>query len=169
MSANTQTESKPSAIVKMVIPLGLILVIGTGAGWGLGTFIFAPLEPVVSPENANSEQHATKDNHAVEVGLAATTVSLPIVDLDPIVTNIAIPADKWLRLELALILDQPLEPEVVRYIHSDLLAFARTLRLETIDTPTGYLQFRNELLDRARLRAGDDRIKNVMVKAILVE
>ncbi|MAW85358.1 MAG: hypothetical protein CMJ42_02390 [Phyllobacteriaceae bacterium] len=172
MEAETAQEAKPSLVMGLIVPLVVIILFGAGAGWGLGTFILAPNMP--DPSVAEAADHAAGDAAAHDgekaAGAAEKAGAGPqVLVLDPIVTNIAVPSETWMRLELTLLLAEPLEPHVQDYIHQDLLAFARTLRLDYVDTPTGYLQFRNDLLDRARLRAGPGKVEEVLIKTMLFE
>lgn len=170
MEAETAPEPRSSLLMGLIVPLVVIVLAGAGAGWGLGTFILAPNLPeraaAAAPGHAAGETTGETEGAGDHGGGAAGP---QIVALDPIVTNIAVPAETWMRLELTLVLGQPLEPHVADYIHQDLLAFARTLRLDYVDTPTGYLQFRNDLLDRARLRAGAGKVEQVLIKTMLFE
>ncbi|PHP65745.1 flagellar basal body protein FliL [Zhengella mangrovi] len=175
MNAEAEEAEKPSVIMGLVVPLLAIVLVGGGAGWGLGTFVLAPNVPApvaeaAAPAGHGEEKAGGHDAKPAEgEGHAAETGGVKIVDLDPIVTNVAVPSETWMRLELALVLDEPLDINVEKYIQQDLFAFARTVHLAYVDTPTGYLQFRNELTDRARMRAGPGKVRQVMVKAMLFE
>ncbi|MCB1425768.1 MAG: flagellar basal body-associated FliL family protein [Brucellaceae bacterium] len=171
MDDETGEEPKPSLVKGLIVPLAVVVLFGAGAGWGLGAFILAP--KIASPA-ATAQADAGAAAHGGEKAGAEAKHDAPaagpqVTALDPIVTNIAVPSATWMRLELSLVLNETLEPHVADYIHQDLLAFARTLRLDYVDTPTGYLQFRNDLLDRARLRAGPGKIEQVLIKTMLFE
>lgn len=169
-----EAEEKSSLVMGLVVPLVIVVALGAGAGWGLGTFVLSPNMPEPVAPDARSQAEGGQEGHgaakpADAKGHEGAAPGPQMVTLDPIVTNIAVPSATWMRLELSLVLSGPLDPLVENYIHQDLLAFARTLRLDHVDTPTGYLQFRNDLLDRARLRAGPGTIEQVLIKTMLFE
>ncbi len=83
-------------------------------------------------------------------------------------TNLSHPADTWVRLELALLSDEPLLSEAVEGVSQDLLAFVRTVRLSHMEGPSGFLTFREALDDRARF-ATDGKARRVLIRTILFE
>src|SRR5690606_36473832 len=76
-----------------------------------------------------------------------------VIALEGITTNIAAPADVWLRLELAIVLDGPPEEELPDLIHQDLLAFVRTLKMPQIEGASGFLHLKADLAERAAIRS----------------
>ena len=78
------------------------------------------------------------------------------------------PSETWIRLELAVRFAGVPEPQMVEQIHQDLLAFVRTLRLEQIEGPSGFIHFKSDLAERAAIRS-DDAAKAVLIKVLLFE
>ncbi len=83
-------------------------------------------------------------------------------------TNILAPKDIWIRIELAIVVDQPIEEILRQEIHQDLLTYIRTLQLSELEGPSAFLDFKANLLDRARIRS-DGKVKNVFIKTLLYE
>lgn len=96
------------------------------------------------------------------------TSRIVVTPLEPLLTNLSHPADTWVRLELALLSDEPLLPEEVEGAGQDLLAFVRTARLSHMEGPSGFLTFREALDERARF-ATDGKARRVLIRTILFE
>jgi flagellar protein FliL len=88
--------------------------------------------------------------------------------LDPIVTNIALPSDIWIRLELVLDTSGPLDEKIVKQIHQDLFAYFHTLRLSEIQGESAFIDLKSELLSRANIRA-ERKVRNIYIKTFLFE
>lgn len=58
---------------------------------------------------------------------------LTVIDLPPMTTNLAAPAETWMRLELSLVFDTPQSETMVATIHQDLVSYIRTIRLHQLD------------------------------------
>ena len=91
--------------------------------------------------------------------------------LSPIVTNLADPADAWIRVDLSLVIDS-LEADERRRLASevagDMLAFLRTLTLAQIEGASGLQFLREDLAERAATRSGG-RIREVVLETLVVQ
>ena len=94
--------------------------------------------------------------------------SLVTMEIPAIITNLAAPRETWIRLELAVRFVGNPSPQLIEDIHQDLLAFVRTMRLEQIEGPSGYLHFKSDLAERAAIRSGG-AARSVLVKVLLFE
>ena len=121
-------------------------------GYG-GALFLAPPAPVAAPK--------------VE---APAPAAAPVVlaKLEPILTNLAYPAETWVRTELSLMSDAPLEAGDAEAVGQDLLAYLRTVRLDQVEGPSGFLSLREELDERAALRT-DGRVRRVLIRTLLFE
>jgi flagellar FliL protein len=146
----------PSLVIQIAALLG-VTVVAVGLGWASGTYLMAD-QPAASP--SPDAAHA-----APEEKIDDKRIVLP---LEPITTNIASPKDIWVRMELAIALDAPQPQEMVDEIHQDLLAFIRTVRLDQIETASGFLHLKADLEERAAIRS-DGHVKNVFIRTLLFE
>ena len=91
-----------------------------------------------------------------------------LVALAPITTNLAAPADVWIRLEASVLYDVPQATTVSDDIHQDLLALVRTLKMHQIEGASGYQHLKADLEERAAIRSGG-HAKQVLIKTLLLE
>ncbi len=172
-------EPKPSSGKLGTIVIFVVMTLfAMGAGYAVNGVIDNMRAKVMMPDHggeAQSDGHGDKasghgaasdeDGHGAA---SAHSGALETVELPPIITNLAAPSETWLRLELAVrFVGQP-DTETVEMIHQDLLAFARTMRLEQIQGPSGFLHFKADLAERASIRSGG-AAKAVLVKVMLFE
>ena len=133
-----------------------VLVSAIGAGMGFGGLWFqaqkeAPVETAVAAEETD-----------------AKPVSLHIHDLKPILTNIAAPKDVWVRMELSLLTGEPIDAELAEDIGQDIIALMRTIRLDQMEGPSGFLALRHAIDQRAKFRAGDT-VERVLFRTLVLE
>jgi len=115
-----------------------------------------------APENAsNAEQPGPAAEHAPGNGPA-------LVQLPPITTNLAAPADIWIRLEASVVYDAPQPSEMTESIHQDLLAMVRTLKMHQIEGASGYQHLKADLEERAAIRSGG-HAKQILIRTLLLE
>jgi flagellar protein FliL len=177
LAAEKPAEDKPkgpSIIVQAAVFAVLTLMAG-GAGWGMGQFVgtgkdAAPAQPAAAVKAApgeHGEASAQKDGHEAAGGAHGAMVGNSLL-LEPMVTNLASPEEVWVRLEMALVVEEPLEEEMTQAIHQDLFSYVRTIRLNQLKGPSGYINFKSDLLDRAKIRS-DGKVKAVLIKTLLFE
>ena len=111
--------------------------------------------------------------HPVELtsGSATEKPRRVVVDLPPIVTNLSEPADIWIRVEAAAIMD-PMRIKnsnvVIAAVADDVLAYLRTLTLAQIGGAAGFASLRNEITARAIVRGGDGML-GLVLKTLVVQ
>jgi flagellar protein FliL len=91
--------------------------------------------------------------------------------LSPVVTNLVEPADAWVRVDLALVMDRLEEEERSRLtaeIASDVLAYMRTLTLAQIEGASGLQFLREDLSERAATRS-QGRVREVVLETMVVQ
>jgi len=93
-----------------------------------------------------------------------------IMTLKPILTNLIEPEGTWVRMELSLVLkgQQALEPEIEAEISNDFIALLRQMTLNQIKGPTGLMNLREDLLDRARIRS-EGRVCALLISNLVIE
>jgi flagellar FliL protein len=156
------SKSGPS----LVVQLGLLVamtVAAAGVGWFSGGHLNGG--KAGQPEAA-AQNHDPLARHAE--GHGVVPVRDTVVPLAGMTTNLAAPSDVWLRLELAIVLDEPQDEELPELIHQDLLAYVRTLKLHQIEGASGFQHFKADIEERAAIRSGG-HVKRVLIRTLLFE
>ena len=94
-----------------------------------------------------------------------------IVNLDPILVALRNSNNAFLRLDLVVVMNEGKylkDKESKLRLQSELSAFSKTMTLKQISGPSGYLHFREDLLDRARLATKGD-IKDLLIMSMVAE
>lgn len=150
----------PSIIVQMAMLLAM-----TGAALGVGWFAGTYLKNSETPAPPAKEGHQkAPGKEAKKEGGAGPT----LVDLEPMTTNLAAPAEVWARLQVSLLFDAPPPPGMADDVHQDLLAFMRTVKMHQVEGASGYQHLRADLQERAAIRSGG-KVKEVLVRTLLFE
>ena len=174
-------KSGPSIVIQIAILL-VMTAAAIGIGWFSGSYLngtvvrapaAAEAEAEAAAKPAKVEGHGTeagghgeaKDEH----GAAKDAGNPLLLDLPPIMTNIAAPSDIWLRVELSVIFDEPpTDPGMADAIHQDLLAFVRTVKMHQIEGASGFQHLKADLGERASIRSGG-HAKEILIRTLLFE
>ena len=141
---------------KLAIELLVVAVIAAGAGVLLSTLQPAP---AANPDAGAGSQP--------DCAAAASD----ILDLPPVVTTLAAPADAFIRVEASIVFDgkSTPHPEVLAAeIATDELAYLRTLVLTEIQGPIGLANLRQDLGDRAVTRSGG-KVNEYILRTLVVQ
>ncbi|MGJ3262877.1 MAG: flagellar basal body-associated FliL family protein [Salinarimonas sp.] len=134
-----------------------LVAVGTGAGLGLTLGDPAPLPAA-----------ATAGGDAAP---AVRDADVSLVRLDPVVANLADPAEVWVRIDGALLLDgvAPEEAQTLAArVSGDTLAYLRTLPLARLEGATGLAHLREDLTERARTRS-EGRVREFVIESLVVQ
>lgn len=170
VAADKQETGKkgPSFIVQMGLLVGLT-VIAAGIGWVTGGRL-APVsdKPHVpaSVAGGHGEGEAQGESGHGEEGEEAALPSVLL--LDPMTVNLAAPSSIWARLEVSLVFDGPGDQQMADTIHQDFLAYLRTVKLEQLESASGFQHLKTDLEERAEIRSSG-KVKRVLVKSLLFE
>ena len=167
--AKTEEGSKKESGAGFIIAMVVGTAVALGSGWFAGTLMLpkgkdSQVEKVekvaekveTQPEIAEGDKPPPSENVSV---------------LDPIIVILRNSDNTFLRLELAVVLadDAPsLSTEDKLNLKSELSAYSRTLSLRQISGPSGYLHFRDDLLDRVRLIV-ESAVEDVLVLSMVAE
>ncbi|MBN9220831.1 MAG: flagellar basal body-associated FliL family protein [Mesorhizobium sp.] len=147
---------------------GAMLIVVTAAAIGMGWVSGGYLKGVGGPESVpaapeNEGKTAQPAAAAHQPGAGPTLVALA-----PITTNIASPADTWIRMEVSVVYDAPQPPAMAEDIHQDLLAYVRTVKMHQIEGASGYQHLKADLEERASIRS-QGHAKQVLIRTLLLE
>ena len=163
------------SLVSRVIPVLLVTIIAGGGGFLEGTFFRDRAASGEAPKTSTasaSEQTvpaATSEAHAPEqkAEIERDTVRA----LAPIVSNLGSPSETWMRLEISILMhkvEQADQDETAVKAADAVVAFLRTVSLKSIEGPTGFTHFREDLSDMLK-NSFDGKITGVLIGSMVVE
>lgn len=158
VAAVPQPAKKPS-MISVVIEVAFLTCFAIGAGGLFGMMVLGA---------------AGKAGAKAEPAVAQSSKPRPadVLSLKPlpaIVTNLASPQKTWIRLEASILAgDSPEISALTAVIAEDVVAFLRTVPLEQIEGPSGFLHLREDLNDRARIRSGG-KVRELVVQSLMLE
>lgn len=175
--------SKKGGVIALAV-LTLVAV-GAGAAHGLQTFKIieaagptkpkTDAEPEVAATGHGEAAPAAGGHGAAPAGKPAEKKKLPskIVTraFQPLITNITMPADLWVRLEGAIVYDQAEvdEPEVmIAEVSGDLLAYLRSLTLREMQGADGLMFIRQDMRERVALRT-NGKARDIIIQTLVVQ
>jgi flagellar FliL protein len=171
-SEPTPAPKTKSSFVSRLIEWLIVTLIAMGAGAALTAMNPPPAPPEKSagdkPGKIPSERKAT-DTAAAAAICGAGGPSM--IDMPPIVTNIANPADTWVRLEASIVFDPKALPHadvVAAEIATDELAYLRTVSVADLQGPIGLENIRQDLRDRAWVRSGG-KVTDLLLKTLVLQ
>ena len=103
-----------------------------------------------------------------ESSVAAKTIVRPLA---PIISNLGLPSETWMRLELSLLLNPAASSEqdiVAAKAGESVVTFLRTVELKKIEGPSGFLHFREDLSDMLTTQFHDS-VTGVLIGSMVVE
>ncbi|SCX04214.1 Flagellar basal body-associated protein FliL [Agrobacterium sp. DSM 25558] len=174
------TTTEPAAPKKpsIVVTAGAIAVLsllGLGGGWFVGNTLLVPASPAAATPAPAAAEHAPA---AAEGGKgapaaggehgAAGAAAPSLIALDPIVTNLGYPTDKWIRLELALQFTGPGNTSLAQDLHQEMLTYLRTVSLQQLQGPRGFQYLRDDLREIVDLRS-KGRVSKVLFRTFVIE
>ncbi|TPN54925.1 MULTISPECIES: flagellar basal body-associated FliL family protein [unclassified Mesorhizobium] len=157
-----QPRKGPSLAVQGAMLL-VVTAAAIGMGWMSGGYLKGVGAPSSVPAAPENEGKTAEPAATHEPGAGST-----LVVLAPITTNIASPAETWLRMEVSVVYDAPQPPAMSEDIHQDLLAFVRTLKMHQIEGASGYQHLKADLDERASIRS-QGHAKQVLIRTLLLE
>ncbi|RUM97542.1 flagellar basal body-associated FliL family protein [Pseudaminobacter arsenicus] len=165
MAITDESPAKPDG-PSLVVQIAVLLAItaaAIGLGWLSGQYLNGQAEAQKAALASQTPDGATAEGEHAPAA-RDTEVLLP-----PITTNLAAPTTTWVRLEAAIVLDEP-QPETTLAddIHQDLLAFLRTVRLHQVEGASGFQHLKADMEERARIRS-DGHVKQVLIRTLIFE
>ena len=181
--AGAGAQGKTSWMTTAIVVV-LLSLVGAGAGFAVGAFLqparSAPPQAIPPSATASAASVETKAGQAEPAsGVtdaeveddAVNEADVKIVPLPPVLTTLAAPEGKWIRLEGSILTRPGAEkaPDLLAEMAGEqILAYLRTVRLEQLQGPSGLLALRDDLNETVRsLSKGD--VRAVLIHGLLVE
>lgn len=192
---DAKSAGSPS-LAQTLIAVGALTLIGGGGGAYLG-YVIAPAASgpaAVAEARTEADPHASaQDAHGAGKGDArgdkhgnahgnaqgasrgaphdGKSAALAVKELPAIVTNLAEPASSWIRLQTAIVYDTQETPHpdhLIAQVASDVTAYLRTLRLESLAGPEGLRRLQEDLSERAAIRS-EHKIRQFIIETMVVQ
>ena len=171
-----EEETKKGSSLGFIVAFVLATVMSLGSGWFIGGTLIGTggdkkvemKKPV--EEEAEKDQAKNSDADGSDEGEEEKSLR-NIIMLEPVLVLLRESKNTFIRLELAIVLneDEPaFDTESLTRLKSDISDYSRTLSLQQIQGPSGYLHFRDDLLDRVRLTT-DGKVRDVLVLSMVAE
>jgi flagellar FliL protein len=150
------------SVIKLIAALLLLTIVAAAMGGGLG------IQLANQVENAIRQKESSEGKPVVEPHYTGPTHLKPLA---PILTNLAEPADTWIRIESSIVFeDEEIAGDdvLVGEIGEDILAYLRTVTLSQIQGPSGMQHLREDLAERARMRS-EGRVNELVIQTMVVQ
>lgn len=159
-AARSSDEPKSSGGMAGIL---IVTLLAAGAGGGLGFYLSDFLKKEEPPKK--TAQAANKEGEKPNPMKGAR-----VVEMAPIIVNLAEPKSSWIRIEASLVIDGELEEVQVLMgkITEDITGYLKTTTLVQFEGGSGFQNLREDINERARLRGGKE-VKEVIVHGVVVE
>jgi flagellar FliL protein len=166
-------SGKKKSLMGAIVEWLAVTIIAAGAGAALTVMNPQPSTPdKAGAEKAPPGKLTADKKEGGKVEVAANCSPGPsLVDMPPIVTNIANPPDTWVRLEAAIVFDPKTEPHpeiVAAEIATDELAYLHTVSVGDLQGPIGLENLRQDLRDRAQVRS-NGKVIELLLKTLVLQ
>jgi len=164
--ASGRSEGKGSGGGLIGLIVVTLLAIGCGAGFGF--FLDGTLKAEADAAAGKPAKDAASTKP--EPRQPAVPPATRLVELAPIVANLAEPKDAWIRIEASILVDNSLQgaDAVAAELAEDVVAYLRTTTLSQFEGASGFQNLREDLKDRAMIR-DRDRIKDLVIHGVVIE
>lgn len=144
----------------------LATVMALCVGGGFGFFLDGHLRG--ADHGKDVEEAVEPDKGEKPKPLVSATAKL--IQMAPLVVNLAEPKDAWIRIEASMLIDGAAEGADVlaAQLGEDFVAYLRTATLGQFEGPSGFQNLRDDLMDRATIR-DKARIKDVIIHGVVIE
>jgi flagellar protein FliL len=164
---------KKSSLVGTIIEWLVVTIIAGGVGAALTVMNPPPENAGKSADKPTQGKLAAEKSSSEKVEVAAVCGAdgPGIVDLPPIVTNVASPPDTWIRLEGSIVFDPKTVPHpelIAAEIATDELAYLHTVSVAELQGPIGLQNIRQDLRDRAFVRS-NGKVTELLLKTLVLQ
>ena len=157
------SKEKGGAMGLVMALLAATLVAG-GAGASYALFVQKKFLPSMTAQSDKAQpKNAEPDPKSKEVS--------GVVQLQPIITNLAAPTGTWIRLEASLIM-QPVpaqEADILRRdVTEDVMAYLRTLSVHQLEGAMGLLHLKEDLNERIGVRS-KGKVRELVIHLMVLQ
>lgn len=171
MDGDEDGGGKKSGLIVTIVAAVIATIVAGIGGWVIGGMLAPQSIEMQEAAKVQEEVAAAQQNKDSEEEEPLPEVGAPgpnLIRMQPMTTNIAFPEEKWIRMEISLVVKQTPNDEMVELIHQDMLAYLRTLSLQQLQGARGFRYVRDDLVERAILRS-EGNVENILVRTFVVE
>lgn len=143
-----------------------ITTVAAGGGVLFGLKTASTIETAIAQRDAAAK--ATAGDHVITMKYSGDTVVKP---LDAVVTNLASPANVWVRLEASMVFKNGAldNPEVTgAELRQDMLAYLRTVNIAQLEGPSALQHLLEDLDERAAVRT-NGRVSELVIQTLVLQ
>ncbi|MFY9289114.1 MAG: flagellar basal body-associated FliL family protein [Methylorubrum rhodinum] len=143
--------------------LSLATLVAVGTGGGLGVYLLGNVEKSVDLKKREEADKAVK--------VLNYTGDLSLRSVGSAVTNLAEPADSWVRIESSIVFKTGTLPNpdvTLAEIRADAVAYLRTMSLAQIEGASGLQHLREDLNERVAIRT-KGAVRELIVESLVVQ
>lgn len=159
---------KKSGMVMTIAAIAAVTIIAGGGGWVVGGMLAPQVEKPKAEEKAAEAEQAAAEGEKEEGLPRVATEANGVVQLEPITTNLAFPADRWVRLEVALLFKDKPDVKLAETIHQDIAVYLRTVSLQQIEGPRGFQYLKEDLEERTDM-ISEGKVARLMFRTFLIQ
>jgi len=166
--------AKPARSEMSMAQNAIAFVVAGVIAAAVGAFAGTQAKPADSPpiDKGREGFHPQSSGTAAAPEKKASPISdMGVLDLQPIVTNLAAPPDVWVRVEGALLFEGKTLPHgeaLAGQISADLLAFMRTQTLQQLQGVSGLQHLRQDLNERVATRS-QGQVREFIIKTLVIQ
>jgi flagellar FliL protein len=162
MAAAEETPQKtgPSLLIQVAVLL-VLTAAAIGAGWLAGQHLNSSQRGSAAAHDAGKEENT-------EEAAPGAVAQGSLYALPAVTTNLAGTGDTWVRMELVLVFDGAADSAIAEFVHQDVLAYLRTIKLRQVEGASGFQHLKSDLEERAQVRTGG-KVKSILIRTLLFE
>jgi flagellar FliL protein len=182
----TPPEGSRNSVVVTAVVVLLLSLMGAGVGFSVGMFLQPTSEDSTSTSTATPVEQVNMKNESSSEEPASTTLEgteaepvedmpadpeLKIIPLPPVLTTLAAPPGRWIRLEGVLLAlpGTATQPELLaERAGEQILTYLRTVKLEQLQSPSGFLALREDLNETVKTLSSGE-VHSVLIHGLLIE
>lgn len=165
---DAQQPKKKSGMVMTIAAIAAVTIIAGGGGWVVGGMLAPQVEKPKSEQKAAEAEQAAAEGEKEEGLPRIATEANGVIQLEPITTNLAFPADRWVRLEVALLFKDKPDVKLAETIHQDIAVYLRTVSLQQIEGPRGFQYLKEDLEERTDM-ISEGKVARLMFRTFLIQ
>jgi flagellar protein FliL len=137
-------------------------LVAAGVGGGLGIALVGRMKAGEQKQVAAPVVSGPAPKYGMDTSL---------IDLPPVITNLADPPTAWVRLQASIVYDNKAVPKpelLAAKVAEDVLAYMKTVTVAQIGGASGLEHLREDLNERASIRS-DGHIRELIIQTVVVQ
>jgi flagellar FliL protein len=156
--------ARAGRLIGLMVSAVAITGVAGGGGVLLGLKTAATIERAIAEQDAATpvEQRSPSAKYDGD---------MVVKPIEAVITNLASPAETWIRLETAMVFKSRAidNPEVIAAeLRQDMLAYLRTISIGQLEGPSALQHLREDLNERARLRT-KGQVSELVIETLVIQ